>query len=83
MTRLIPIGNSLGIRIPKAIIAQTGMTPETPLSFKVVDDGLLIAPTRKRREGWEVAFKDAAKGKKKKLLLGDDLNQFDSEDWIW
>lgn len=83
MTHLIPIGNSLGIRIPKAIIAQTGMTQETPLSFKVVNEGLLIAPARKRREGWETAFKDAAKGKKTKLLIGDAPNQFDSEDWVW
>lgn len=82
MTHLIPIGNSLGIRIPKAIITQTGLTQETPLSFKVVDDGLLISPTKKKREGWEAAFK-AAKGKKMKLLLGDDPNQFDSEDWVW
>jgi antitoxin MazE len=83
MTHLIPIGNSLGVRIPKAIIAQIGMTKETPLTFKVVDDGLLIAPAHPCREGWETAFKKASKGKKEKLLLGDIKNQFDEDEWEW
>jgi antitoxin MazE len=41
MTTLIRIGNSQGVRIPKAIIEQTQLE-DKELVFKISDDGLLI-----------------------------------------
>lgn len=41
MTTLIRIGNSQGLRIPKAIIEQAQLD-EKELTLKVVEDGLLI-----------------------------------------
>ncbi len=43
MTTLIRIGNSQGIRIPKAIIEQAHLR-DKKLEFKVAHDGLLIQP---------------------------------------
>ncbi len=56
MAELVRIGNSKGIRIPKIIIDQTQLE-EKELEFKIVDEGLLICPVRKKsRAGWEEVF---------------------------
>lgn len=81
---LIQVGNSLGIRIPKALITQLGFDEQTELEFKVTQEGLLIAPTQQTREGWKEAFKAAPKkGRKEKLLLGHLNNEFDKDEWEW
>ena len=80
---LIPIGNSLGLRIPKPIIAQVGFKEDTDLAFKVTEEGLLITPVRATREGWKEAFKSPKKHKKT-LLIGDEvINKFDRDEWEW
>ncbi|WP_022667536.1 AbrB/MazE/SpoVT family DNA-binding domain-containing protein [Desulfospira joergensenii] len=55
MATLIKIGNSQGIRIPKAVIEQADLN-DKELLFKVMDDGLLIQPVRKIRQGWKEKF---------------------------
>jgi len=52
MTTLIRIGNSQGIRIPKAVIEQAQLE-DKQLELKIIDDGLLIHPVKKNREGWK------------------------------
>lgn len=48
---LISIGNSQGIRLPKAVIEQAGLTPE--LELKVGDGHITIWPVGKPRLNWE------------------------------
>lgn len=61
MPTLIRIGNSQGIRIPKAIIEQAKLS-DAELEFQVVDDGLLIRPVAKTpRAGWKEQFEKGAK----------------------
>ena len=55
MTTLIRIGNSQGVRIPKAIIKQAHLDNKE-LIFKVIDKGLLIETVKTPRYGWEEAF---------------------------
>jgi antitoxin MazE len=84
MTHLIHVGNSMGVRIPRAIISQLGFKEDTPLEFKVTEEGLLITPVCQAREGWVEAFKAAKKRRKEPLLIDDDIsNQFDSDEWEW
>ena len=79
MAHLVHIGNSLGIRIPKAIINQVGFKEETVLEFKVVAGGILISAVRFYRKGWLEAFK---KGRNEELLMGEKINNiFDAEEW--
>ena len=52
MAKIIKIGNSQGIRIPKPIIALANLE-NIELDFVVLDSGLLITPDRKARIGWE------------------------------
>ena len=82
MTRLIQVGNSLGVRIPKALITQVGFKEDTDLLFKVTDEGLLISPINHSREGWAECFKAAQK--EEDLLMGTEMtNQFDQDEWEW
>ena len=58
MTELIQIGNSKGVRIPKALIEQAGLD-DTELELKVTKQGLLIKPVRQPRQGWQEAIEKA------------------------
>jgi antitoxin MazE len=79
---LIRIGNSRGIRIPKPILEQCGLTDSVDL--RVEGDRLMIEPGRSPRQGWEEAFRAAGPSGDDDLLL-DPLppNKFDREDWRW
>jgi antitoxin MazE len=49
-TRIIRIGNSQGIRIPKKLLEQSGLGPEVEL--EVQDQQIIIRAARHPREGW-------------------------------
>jgi antitoxin MazE len=53
--KLVAIGNSRGVRIPKAMIEQTGLGEEVEL--EVVDGTIVIRRKRRPREGWAEAAK--------------------------
>jgi antitoxin MazE len=77
---LIPIGNSRGVRIPKALIEQSGLTRTVEIT--VQPEGLLISPGRQPRDGWAEAF--AAAGRPSQLLMPDGLaNAWDANGWRW
>ena len=52
MAKIIKIGNSQGIRIPKPIIALANLE-NIELDFVVLESGLLITPNKKARVGWK------------------------------
>jgi antitoxin MazE len=79
--QIISIGNSKGLRIPKAIREQVGLEDKVTLTVK--DNALVIRPKRKPREGWDAAFKRNA-SREDPLLLPDDLRtEFDEKEWTW
>ena len=57
MAKIIQIGNSQGIRIPKPIIELANLG-DKELEFVVMDSGLLITPEKKVRVGWEDDYTD-------------------------
>lgn len=74
MTMLIKIGNSLGVRIPRAIIKQAHLE-NSSLEFEVTAQGLLLKPIQKKpREGWAEAFKQMANAGDDALLIDDSLD---------
>ena len=52
MAKIIKIGNSQGIRIPKPIISLAKLEDQE-LEFVVLDSGLLITREKKVRIGWD------------------------------
>jgi len=57
MAKIIKIGNSQGIRIPKPIISLANLE-NIELDFVVLDSGLLITPDKKARIGWNNVNQD-------------------------
>lgn len=82
-TRIIRIGNSQGIRIPKPLLEQTGLSGEVEIS--VHDGSLIIKQARKPRAGWAVAFKQMAERGEDALLDSDapSLTRWDEDGWEW
>jgi antitoxin MazE len=68
-TRIVRIGNSYGIRIPKKILDQTGLKGEVEI---IAGLGSLTIRGKKPREGWARAFEEMAR-------RGDDVPL----DWTW
>ena len=86
MASLIKIGNSQGIRLPKAIIKQAHLE-DVNLEFEVLENGVLIKPVNNiGRESWDENIKTvlaANKDKTDEALLDDLLDDSDLEDYVW
>jgi len=82
-TRLVKIGNSQGIRIPKILLGQVALDEEVELL--VQHDQLVIRPVRRPRHSWEEQFKAMAERGDDRLLLEEApaLTQWDAEEWEW
>ena len=91
-TKLVRIGNSRGVRLPKAIIEQAGLR-ENNVELLVRDGEVVLrSPPRRSRKknpraGWEEQLRKAV------AEHGDDIeewrdwqnipNKFDEKDWTW
>lgn len=81
-TRVIKIGNSQGLRIPKPILEQTGIKDD--VEIEVEKDQIIIRPVKKAREGWDAAFKTMGEIGDDKPIIDDGIsNLWDEEDWQW
>jgi antitoxin MazE len=82
-TRIVRIGNSQGVRIPKPLLDQTGLQGE--VEIKAHENSLIISATRKPREGWEEAFRTMAERGDDRLLDPDvpSLTSWDDTEWEW
>ena len=81
--RVIKIGNSHGLRIPKPILEQTGIRDDVEIELE--KNKIIIRPVQKAREGWDKAFKMMAKKGDDKLIISDkDISHsWDEEEWQW
>ncbi|OGU39211.1 MAG: MazE family transcriptional regulator [Ignavibacteria bacterium RIFOXYB2_FULL_35_12] len=83
-TKVIKIGNSRGIRIPKSLIDESGLKSE--VEIEVNDGQIIIKPISKNRESWETEFRKMAKNKDDILLDSEILveqSKWDKEEWEW
>ena len=81
-TKLVRIGNSRGVRIPKAVIEQLGL--EGDLTLDPRPDGLLIRPASSARAGWAEQFEAmAANGDDRLLDPGAVGSTWDQDEWTW
>ena len=80
-TRLVRIGNSRGVRLPKAIIAQAGLTEEVELGVR--DGAVVIARATSARSGWAVAASKMRQQNEDRLLDTPTPTRFDEKEWEW
>jgi len=81
--RIIKIGNSQGLRIPKPVLEQTGIIDDVEID--VEKNQIIIRPVQSPRKGWENAFKMMQESGDDALLIDDiDIsNSWDEEEWQW
>ena len=80
--KLVPIGNSKGIRIPKALLEKYGLT--NSLLLEETDNGLLLRKKDDDKLSWEDTYKAMADEKEDwkdfDETLADGLEDEDFED---
>jgi antitoxin MazE len=79
---LVRIGNSRGIRIPRALIEQCGFGSAVELTVR--ENRLTIAPERSARQGWREAFlRGGPAGADDPAFEMLPSNEFDKAEWEW
>lgn len=79
-TRLVRVGNSTGVRIPKPLLEQAGLEGEVRL--RVVPEGIVIEAAHGPREGWAEAARSLVERGESGLLDEATPTAFD-EEWAW
>jgi antitoxin MazE len=80
-TRLISIGNSKGVRLPKPLILQAGLTDEVEL--QVQDGAIVITRAVRRRAGWAEAAQELHRREEDRLMEPLPPTAFDEKEWEW
>lgn len=80
-TKLVRIGNSRGIRLPKLLIEQAGL--EHDVQLEVHGNTVVIRPLASTRAGWAEAAAALAEAEEEGLLDPVVVTQFDHDEWKW
>ena len=81
--RIVKIGNSRGIRIPKVLLDQAKLGEE--IEMEVQGNKLIIRPLRNPRQGWDEEFVEMACRGDDKLLDSEatSASSWDKDEWEW
>jgi antitoxin MazE len=82
-SRIVKIGNSRGVRIPKPLIEETGLGEE--VEIQVEGNRLIIAPARRARADWAASFRKMARMGDDALIAGDGpiRTVWEECEWEW
>ena len=82
-TRIVKIGNSQGVRIPKLLLDQVDLGEEVELALQ--QNRIVIRPAYRVRHNWELAFMAMAEQGDDRMLDDDVLlpTSWDEGEWEW
>ncbi len=82
-SQIVKIGNSRGLRIPKALLEECELNGDVDLEVR--PEGLLIRPAKSPRLNWETAFRQMSENDEDELLLDDSdaPKRFEKDEWRW
>ena len=81
-TRLVKIGNSHGVRIPKLVLDQLNLSADVEL--EVQDDYLIVRPSTHPRADWAEQFRQMAERGDDHLLDSEvTLTEWETTEWQW
>ena len=80
-TRIVRIGNSRGIRVPKILLDQAQLPDEVELHAE--PGRLVVQGARRPRMGWASAARAMAEQGHDDLLDEPSATRFDREEWEW
>jgi len=79
--KLVRIGNSKGIRLPKSMLAQTGMTERIEIEAR--GQSIILKPIKEPRSDWEASFAkgNSKRSKEDRAWLDADLVSGEGDKW--
>jgi len=80
-TKIIKIGNSQGILIPKTLLEQSGI--KTEVEIEVDGDRLVVRTASGLRSGWDEDFRVMAERHDDRLLDEADTTAWNQNEWEW
>ena len=80
-TRIVRIGNSRGIRVPKILLDQAQLPDEVELHAE--PGRLVVQATRRPRTGWAEAAQAMSAARDDDMLDKPTTTRFDREEWEW
>ena len=80
-THIIRIGNSRGIRVPKALLDQAQLSEEVEL--RAEPGRLVVRSSHRPRAGWAEAAIRMREDGQDRLLDDTTPTRFDEEEWEW
>lgn len=83
-TKLIRIGNSQGVRIPKPLIEESGLSEEIEMILR--DNEIVLRPIEQSRNNWDEAFEEMAEKEDDRLMDQEEVeqpNEWDETEWTW
>jgi len=79
--RIIRIGNSRGVRLPKSFIEQAGLGED--IEMRVAENSIILSRSDNPRRGWAEAAAKMAERAEDKLPDALTPTRFDEEEWQW
>jgi antitoxin MazE len=79
--RLVRIGNSRGVRLPKPLIEEARLQEEVQL--RVRDGAVIITSLTEPRAGWAEAARQVRDQDQDRLLDEPIATEFDRKEWRW
>ena len=80
-TKIVRIGNSRGVRIPKPLLEQAGL--ENEVLLRVVEEGIVIESADQPRAGWGDAARVLRERGEDGILDEVVATDFDNTEWVW
>jgi antitoxin MazE len=81
-TRLVKIGNSQGVRIPKVVRDQLGLTDT--IELEVYGDHIILRASSAPRTGWAEEFRCMAEQRDDTLVDGEGVgSDWEANEWRW
>jgi antitoxin MazE len=80
-TKVVKIGNSRGVRIPKTVLDQVGFAGD--IEIVVGEHQLVLRPAALPRMGWEEQFRRMAEQGDDRLLDPSLPTAWDEAEWEW
>jgi antitoxin MazE len=79
--RIVRIGNSQGVRLPKPLLEQAGLGVDVRIHAE--PGRIVIEPATKARAGWAEAARLMHERGDDELLDPPTPTRFDEEEWEW
>ncbi|MDH4036968.1 MAG: AbrB/MazE/SpoVT family DNA-binding domain-containing protein [Candidatus Krumholzibacteria bacterium] len=80
-TRLVRIGNSRGLRLPKPLIEEAGLKDEVEVTLR--EGAIVITSAEHPRTGWDKSVDLLLERREDYLIEEPAPTGFDDEEWEW